>query len=54
MEKEIKDFQVWLKEQGYYRQNVNGAWMLNGVFISGKELSDKLNEYKSILKLKEL
>lgn len=41
------DFQLWLMEQGYYRDKTSGgAWAKDGNIVSGKELNDKLNEWK--------
>lgn len=42
------EFQKWLIEQGYYRENGNGAWIKDGLIVSGKELNDKLNEWKML------
>lgn len=42
------DFQKWLMDQGYYRENGSGAWMKDGLIVSGKELNDKLNDWKII------
>jgi hypothetical protein len=39
------NFQLWLKSQGYYRNN-GLEWMKNNEVVSGKELNDKLNEFK--------
>lgn len=39
------DFQIWLMGQGYYRGD-DLTWMKDGVIVSGKELYDKLNEWK--------
>jgi len=39
------DFQQWLIEQGYYREN-GLAWMKDKLLVSGKELYDKLEEWK--------
>jgi hypothetical protein len=41
-------FQKWLIEQGYYRENGDGAWMKDGLIVSGKELNNKLNEWKML------
>ena len=38
----VNDFQKWLMEQGYYRGD-GGAWMKDGLIVSGKELNEKLN-----------
>lgn len=38
-------FQYWLKNQGYYRDRC-GVWMKGENIISGKKLSDKLNEWR--------
>lgn len=46
----MNDFQKWLTEQGYYRENGVGVWMRNGIIVSGKELHDKLNEWKRLKK----
>lgn len=35
-------------KKNYYRENGNGAWMRDGLIVSGKELSEKLNEWKLI------
>ena len=42
------DFQKWLMQQGYYRENGISAWMKDGLIVSGKELNDKLNEWKTL------
>lgn len=41
------DFQKWLMEQGYYREN-GGVWMKDGLIVSGKKLNEKLNEWKAL------
>ena len=43
----VNDFQKWLMEQGYYRGG-GGAWMKDGLIVSGKELNEKLNEWKAL------
>lgn len=43
----MNDFQKWLVAQGYHRQNSNGAWMKGQELVSGKELNEKLKEFKS-------
>lgn len=41
------DFQKWLIAQGYYRNtSTDRNWAKDGKIVSGKELSDKLNEWK--------
>jgi len=42
------DFQKWLMEQGYYRENGGGAWMKDEMIVSGKELNNKLKEWKML------
>ena len=42
----MNDFQLWLTNQGYYREL--GVWMKDGLIVSGKVLYDKLEEYKKI------
>lgn len=43
------DFQKWMIEQGYTREFYPfGAWQKNGETVSGYELNQKLNEYKSL------
>ena len=34
--------------QGYYRKDGNLEWMKDGVVVSGKELNDKLKEWKKL------
>ncbi len=42
------DFQTWLINQGYTRQHVTwGAWIKDGIVVTGKELFDKLKEFNS-------
>ena len=41
-------FQDWLKSQGYYRENGVGAWMKDNAVVSGKEINEKLNQYKQL------
>ena len=43
-------FQQWLVSQGYYRKEGSLLWWKNDKIVSGKELSDKLNEYKNQIK----
>jgi len=41
------DFQKWLISQGFKREHgTHGAWVKDGVIVSGKLLSDKLEEWK--------
>lgn len=43
------DFQIWLMSQGYYRnETTGGAWYKDGNIVTGKELNDKLNDWKLI------
>ncbi len=42
------EFQIWLKNQGYYRSTNTLGWMKNGTEVSGKELFEKLNEFKQL------
>jgi hypothetical protein len=39
-------FQIWLKSKGYYRKEGSLIWWKNDKIVTGKELSDKLNEWK--------
>lgn len=44
-------FQIWLRAQGYTRVNgISGSWLKNGEHVSGKELHDKLMEFKNLNK----
>lgn len=42
---QIMTFKEWLKEHGYDKKDFE-PWTKDGEIVSGKELSDKLNEYK--------
>ena len=42
------DFQKWLISQGYSRKDGNLEWLKDGEIVSGKELSEKLNEWKAL------
>jgi hypothetical protein len=41
-------FQTWLISQGYCRKNKSSLWIKNKEVVTGKELSNKLNEYKNL------
>lgn len=42
------NFQQWLMSEGYTREHgESGAWLKDGIVVSAKELSDKLEEWKS-------
>ncbi len=43
-----ENFQNWLINKGYYRENGNAVWKKDGIEATGKELSDRLNEYKAL------
>lgn len=43
------EFQEWLANKGYY-QTVNGDWILKGAPVEGKDLRDKLTEFKKLKK----
>ena len=46
------EFQRWLTDQGYYRNaDTDRNWAKDGKIVSGKELSDKLNEWKLISRI---
>jgi len=43
------DFQLWLIEQGYYREKTSsGPWYKDGFLVTGIELNDKLNEWMNL------
>lgn len=44
------EFQIWLNSQGYYRKEGSLVWYIADRVVSGKELSDKLNEFKNKIK----
>lgn len=42
-------FQHWLEKQGYYRQRGSLVWRKGKKIVNGKELSKKLDEWKSLI-----
>lgn len=44
----MNDFQLWLISKGYVREYGSGAWLKDGVFVSGEELSGLLNEWRNL------
>lgn len=47
MDEEGNQFQLWLRMHGYTREDgSSGAWQKDGKTVSGKDLLDKLNEWR--------
>ena len=43
------NFQNWLISQGYSRKDGSLEWLKDGKIVSGKELSEKLSEFKALI-----
>ncbi len=41
-------FQKWLMKQGYYRYKEDLEWLKDGNVVSGKELHQKLIEFRNL------